>query len=78
MSQYDEIDMRLEHIKELWRELQRTPRNSPAYEVLIETIRTESASYLSSVDRGPLTTETGVLAAGAGRTPTLRPPAKAR
>ena len=78
MSQYDEVDLRLEHIKELWRELQRTPRNSPTYEVLIQTIRTASASYLSLVDRGPLTAEGGVLTAGAARTPTPRPPAKAR
>ncbi len=79
MSPYDEIYARLEHIKELWRELQRTPRNSPPYEVLVQKIRTESASYLSLVDSsGALTADSGPLTAGAGRTPTPRPPAKAR
>lgn len=50
MSPYDEVYERLEHIKELWRELQRTPRNSPPYNDLIEKIRTESAAYLSLID----------------------------
>jgi len=50
MSPYDDVYMRIEHIKELWRELQRTPRRSPSYGALIETIRTESAAYLSLID----------------------------
>jgi hypothetical protein len=78
LSQWKEIDLRLEHIRELWRELQRTPRNSPTYGVLIEKIRTESASYLSLVDNGPLTADSGVLTAGPGETPAPRPPAKTR
>jgi hypothetical protein len=39
-----------ERIKELWRELQRTPRASPGYGELIEKIRTESVAYLSLID----------------------------
>ena len=50
MSPYDEVYARIERIKELWRELQRTPRTSPRYGQLIEKIRTESAAYLSLVD----------------------------
>jgi hypothetical protein len=50
MSPYDEVYARLEHIKELWRELQRTPRNSPSYGELIDKIRTESVAYLSLID----------------------------
>jgi hypothetical protein len=50
MSPYDEVYARIERIKELWRELQRTPRTSPTYGRLIEKIRTESAAYLSLVD----------------------------
>lgn len=76
MSPYDEIYERLEHIKELWRELQRTPRNSPPYEVLVQKIRTESAGYLSLVDSGAL--DSGPLTASVGRMTTPRPPAKAR
>ena len=77
MRPYDEVYARLEHIKELWRELQRMSRNSPTYEVLIETIRTESVAYLSLIDSGSLT-DSERLTVGAGRTPTPRPPAKAR
>ena len=33
MSPYDEVYARIEHIKELWRELQRTPRTSPTYAI---------------------------------------------
>lgn len=50
MSPYNEVYARIEHIKELWRELQRTPRKSPSYRELIEKIRTESVAYLSLVD----------------------------
>jgi hypothetical protein len=50
MSPYDDVYARIEHIKELWRELQRTPRKSPSYRDLIEKIRTESVAYLSLVD----------------------------
>ena len=50
MSPCDEVSVRLERIKELWRELKRTPRNSPTYDVLIEKIRTESAAYLALID----------------------------
>jgi len=50
MSPYDEVYARIERIKELWRELQRTPRASPTYGELIEKIRTESVAYLSLVD----------------------------
>lgn len=78
MSPYDEVYSRLEHIKELWRELQRTPRNSPPYEALVQKIRTESAGYLSLVDSEALTANSEPLTAGEGRTPTPRPPAKAR
>ena len=50
MSPYNEVYARIERIKELWRELQRTPRTSPTYGQLIEKIRTESVAYLSLVD----------------------------
>ena len=53
MSEYDEVYARLEHIKELWRELQKTPRRSPAYDDVIEKIRTESVTYLALVDAQP-------------------------
>ena len=53
MSAYDEVYARLEHIKELWRELQKTPRSSPAYDELIEKIRAESVAYLALVDEQP-------------------------
>jgi hypothetical protein len=50
MTPYEEIYARIEHMKELWRELQRTPRTGPTYGQLIENIRTESTAYLSLVD----------------------------
>jgi hypothetical protein len=50
MRPYDEVYSRIERIKELWRELQRTPRASPTYGELIKKIRTESVAYLSLVD----------------------------
>jgi hypothetical protein len=33
---------RLERVKELWRELQRTPTTSPRYQELVALIRTET------------------------------------
>jgi hypothetical protein len=50
MSPYDEVYARIERIKELWRELQRTPRKSPSHRELMGKIRTESAAYLSLID----------------------------
>ena len=50
MSPYDEVYARLERIKQLWVELQRTTSNSGRYEVLIGEIRAESLAYLALVD----------------------------
>ncbi len=45
MSPYNEALERLERLKDLWRELQRTPLKSPAYEALVKKIRVESDAY---------------------------------
>jgi hypothetical protein len=50
MSPYDEVYARLERIKQLWVELQRTPPHSSKYEVLVGEIRAESLAYLALVD----------------------------
>jgi TnpA family transposase len=44
------VHTRLASIKELWRELGRTPRSSPTYEVLMEKIRAESLAYQALLD----------------------------
>ena len=41
---------RLAGIQQLWRELGRTPRSSPTYEVLMEQIRAESLAYQAIID----------------------------
>jgi hypothetical protein len=45
MSPYNEALVRLERLTALWRELQRTPLKSPAYEALVRKIRVESDAY---------------------------------
>jgi hypothetical protein len=45
MSSKPDVFARLDRIKELWRELERTRLTSPRYEELIEKIRTESLAY---------------------------------
>ena len=49
MSVYEELDARQAHIKGLWHELMRTPRESPRHRVLVEAIIEESAAYLAVV-----------------------------
>lgn len=50
MSPYDEVYARLERIRELWRELQRTPADSRRYKALVEEVHTESVAYLALVE----------------------------
>ena len=45
-----DVYTRLAGIQELWRELGRTPRPSPAYEVLMEQIRAESLAYQALIE----------------------------
>jgi TnpA family transposase len=45
-----DVYTRLADIKQLWRELGRTPRSSPTYEVLMEQIRAESLAYQALID----------------------------
>jgi hypothetical protein len=45
MSSAPDVFARLDRIKELWRELERTRRTSPRYEELVRQIRTESVAY---------------------------------
>jgi hypothetical protein len=42
MSPYNEANLRLERMRELWRELQHTPLRSPRYKSLAKTLRAES------------------------------------
>ena len=49
MSVYEELDAREAHIKGVWDELLRTPRDSPRHRVLVEAIIEESAAYLAVV-----------------------------
>jgi hypothetical protein len=41
----------LERIKELWVELERTPRRTPAYEELVARIRAEADLYRQMMDK---------------------------
>jgi hypothetical protein len=45
MSSKPDVFARLDRIKELWRELERTRRTSPRYEELVGEIRAESLAY---------------------------------
>jgi hypothetical protein len=45
MSSTPDVFTRLDRIKELWRELERTRRTSPRYEELVGEIRAESLAY---------------------------------
>jgi hypothetical protein len=45
MSSKPDVFARLDRIKELWRELERTRRTSPRYEELVGEIRVESLAY---------------------------------
>jgi hypothetical protein len=49
MSVYEELDAREAHIRGLWDELLRTPRDSLRHRVLVEAIIEESAAYLAVV-----------------------------
>jgi hypothetical protein len=48
-----DVLVRLERIKELWRELERTRPTSDRYDALIEVIRTESSAYLAVLETQP-------------------------
>jgi hypothetical protein len=50
MSVYEELDARQAHIKAIWDELLRTPRESPRHRMLVEDIIEESAAYLAVVN----------------------------
>jgi hypothetical protein len=50
MSPYDEVYARLKRIRALWRELQRTPRTSSRYKMLMKEIRAESSAYSALVN----------------------------
>jgi hypothetical protein len=50
VSPYSEIDQRLQRLRELWRELQRTPVKSPKYDSLGKQIREESDAYQALLD----------------------------
>jgi hypothetical protein len=50
MGVYEELDARQAHIKAIWDELMRTPRESPRHRMLVEDIIEESAAYLAVVD----------------------------
>jgi hypothetical protein len=50
MSPYDEVYARLKRIRALWRELQRTPKSSSRYDVLIKEIHAESSAYSALVN----------------------------
>ena len=50
MSVYEELDAREAHIKGLWDELMRTPRDSLRHRVLVEDLLEESSAYLAVVD----------------------------
>ena len=41
---------RLEHIKQLWHELQRTRPTSDRYQTLVELIRAETFAHLRAID----------------------------
>ena len=45
MGSKPDVFARLDRIKELWRELERTRRTSPRYEELVGEIRVESVAY---------------------------------
>jgi hypothetical protein len=53
MSLLAEVDARLERIKELWRDLERTRPASGRYTALVEVIRTESVAYLALLATQP-------------------------
>ena len=50
MSVQPDIHSRLERIKELWRELERTRPTSGRYNVLVDVIRRESSAYLALLE----------------------------
>ena len=50
MGVYEELDARQAHIKAIWDELMRTPRESPRHRMLVEDIIEESAAYLAVVE----------------------------
>jgi hypothetical protein len=50
MGVWEELDARQAHIKALWDELMRTPRESPKHRVLVEDIIEEAAAYLAIVN----------------------------
>jgi hypothetical protein len=53
MSLHTDVYARLERIKELWRELERTRQTSSRYDVLVEMIRRESSAYLTLLESQP-------------------------
>jgi hypothetical protein len=53
MSLHTDVYARLERIKELWRELERTRQTSSRYDVLVEMIRRESSAYLTLLETQP-------------------------
>jgi hypothetical protein len=53
MGVYEDLDVRQAHIKALWDELMRTPRESAKHRVLVEDIIEESAAYFAIVNAVP-------------------------
>jgi hypothetical protein len=53
VSLHTEVYARLERIRELWRELERTRPTSGRYDALVEKIRTESSAYLTLLQTQP-------------------------
>jgi hypothetical protein len=53
MRLHTDVYARLERIKELWRELERTRQTSSRYDVLVEMIRRESSAYLTLLETQP-------------------------
>jgi hypothetical protein len=53
MSWRADVDTRLDRIKRLWRELERTRPASGTYNELIGAIRTESLAYLALLEAKP-------------------------
>jgi hypothetical protein len=49
MSPYNEAKLRLERMRERWRELQHTPLKSPRYKSLVKTLRAESDAHQALV-----------------------------
>jgi hypothetical protein len=53
MSLHTDVYARLERIKELWRELERTRQTASRYDELVEMIRRESSAYLTLLETQP-------------------------